>query len=160
MRARVPALGLAFLFAATSAAAETENLTGKWEGTMKCTSVGSASGTEKYKGPLVMNVSEDMGNVAIDAEDLGLFVEGIVIDEPQKDGLGAVAAVGCGFSAGNLNGQGVLRATVKTKAGELKASLKGTAISIGAIGPVWGTTICTFTAKRTNMTPDPLDPCV
>lgn len=160
MRARVPALGLAFLFSAAPAAAETENLTGRWEGTLKCISAGSASGTEKHKLPLVINVSEEMGIVAIDAEDLGRFVEGLVIDEPQKDGLGTLAAVGCGFSADNLNGEGVLRATVKTKAGELKATLKGTAIKIGVGGPVAGATICTFTAKRTSATPDPLDPCV
>jgi hypothetical protein len=159
MRARVLALGLAVAFAAGPAGADTENLTGKWEGTMKCTFASAGSGTSKAKVPLVLNVNEEMGNVAIDGEDLGLFIEGFVVDEPAKDGLGTVSAVGCGFSSGNQNGNGVLRAAVKTKAGELKASLKGTAILINGEGPAAGSSICTFTVKRTNMTPDPLDPC-
>jgi hypothetical protein len=157
MRARVPALALAFLFAAAPAAAETENLTGKWEGTVKCTST-SGNGTAKSKAPIVLNVSEDMGGVTIDTDGLGLYVEGIIFDEPEKAGLGTVSAVSCGFSAGNQNG-GVLRATVKTKAGELKATLKGATIRITG-GPGAAASICTFTAKRTNAIPDPLDPCV
>jgi hypothetical protein len=158
MRARVLALGLASCFAAVPAGAVTENLTGKWEGTLKC-STAESGGTTKSKQPIVLNVDEDEGGLRIDSPGVGLFLDGVVFDEPEKQGQGTLSAVGCGFSGGNLNGSGVLRATVKTKAGDLKASIKGTAIRIES-GPDGFLSICTFTAKRTNATPDPLAPCV
>jgi hypothetical protein len=158
MRARVLVLGLTLLSAAAPAGADTENLTGKWEGTLKCTTAESA-GSSKSKQPLVLNVDENEKGLRIDSPGLGLFLDGVLIDEPDKQGVGTLSAVGCGFSGGNQIGSGVLRATVKTKAGDLKASLKGTAIRIEA-GPGGFISICTFSAKRTNATPDPLDPCV
>jgi hypothetical protein len=157
MRARVLALGLAFLFAAP-AGADTENHSGKWEGTIKCTTA-EIDGTTKSKVPIVLNVAEDMGGLRIDAPGVGLFLDGRIFDEPDKQGQGTLSAVGCGFNGGNLNGSGVLRATVKTKTGDLKASLKGTVIKIED-GPDGFLAICTFSAKRTNATADPLAPCV
>ena len=55
-----------------------------------------------------------------------VFIQGFVLADPDKTDSGTVSTASCGFNSGNLNGGGVFRATVKTKVGDLKASLKAT----------------------------------
>jgi hypothetical protein len=157
MRARVLALGVVVAFAAAPSLA-VENLSGRWEGSMKCVSADDG-GAEKAKTPVVVNVFQDMGGIAIAVVDHGLFLDGFVLEEPEKPETGTISAVGCGFSGANLNGGGVFRATVKTKAGDVKATLKGTTILIEG-GPDPSMSLCTFTAKRVSATPDGIPPCI
>jgi hypothetical protein len=157
MRARVLALGLVSALAAAPSLA-VENLSGRWEGTLKCVSADNG-GAEKSKNAVVVNVFQDEGGIAIAMVDHGLFLDGFVLEEPAKPDTGTVSAVGCGFSGANLNGSGVFRATVKTKTGDVKATLKGTTILIEG-DPDPSMSLCTFTAKRVSATPDGIPPCV
>lgn len=157
MRARALALGLVSALSAGPSLA-VENLSGRWEGTLKCVSADDG-GTEKAKTPLVVNVFQDEGGIAIAMVNHGLFLDGFVLEEPAKPEAGTVSAVGCGFSGANLNGSGVFRATVKTKSGDVKATLKGTTILIeGDLDP--SMSLCTFTAKRVSAIADGIPPCV
>lgn len=160
MRARVLALGLALCFSlAARPVLAVEDLTGLWEGTMKCTATDD-DGTAKSKVPVAVSIAQEEGVVRISVPGVPVFIEGFVLADPDKTDSGTVSTASCGFHSGNLNGGGVLRATVKTKVGNIKASLKATLVLVDGIPPDPSMSLCTITAKRTSATPGTIPPCV
>jgi hypothetical protein len=159
MRARVLALGLAVSVSiAARPVLAVEDLTGLWEGTMKCTATDDG-GTAKSKAPVAVSIAQDKGVVRLSVPGVPVFIQGFVLADPDKTDIGTVSTASCGFDSGNPNGGGVFRATVKTKVGDLKASLKATLILVKG-SPDPSMSLCTITAKRTSATPGTIPPCV
>jgi hypothetical protein len=151
IRKLVLSLGIVALAAAPAAAVE--SLTGTWEGTLKCT--GTDSGTPvKTKTAVTINVQDGDG-VALSIVGPGApgIFYGFVVADTAKPLTGILTGATCGVVEEGAGG--VMHVDVKTKTGDLKASMKGDILLMNQEGG--DATACTLTAKRVNETgPGPL----
>jgi hypothetical protein len=147
IRKFVLSLGIVALAAAPAAAVE--SLTGTWEGTLKCTGTDSGAPV-KTKTDVTINVQDGDGvglNIVGDGAP-GIFF-GFVVADTAKPLTGILTGATCGVVE---NGEGgVMHLAVKTKAGDVKASMKGDILLLDQEGG--DAKACTLTAKRVNETP-------
>jgi hypothetical protein len=148
-------LALALLVSAVPAAA-IESLTGTWEGTLKCRVVTGKS-VEKTKVDVTLEIV-DSGSGGFQAElvSTDLLFVGFVVGESATSSKGVLSSLTCGLSYDDLDGA-TLQATVKTKAGSEKASLKGHVARLGAVQGI--ASVCTLKAKRTSAAEPDIIPC-
>jgi hypothetical protein len=139
-------LALVLLVSASPAAA-VENLTGTWEGTLKCRVLNGTT-VQKTKAPVTLEIIDSgVGGVQAELVSTDSTFVGFVVAESAGAPKGVLASATCGFAFDDLDG-GTLQADVKTKAGSEKASIKG---HVAFMGVGQGTTrVCTIAAKRTS----------
>jgi hypothetical protein len=145
-RSAAISIGLCSLLAAAPASA-VESLSGTWEGTLKCQTLDSGT-TTKTKVDQTVAI-EDLGEegVVLNLQSTKGLFNGFVVADGKKPQNGILSAAGCGFNQPDLEG-GVLQLEVKTKAGDVKASLKGDLLLMDLDEDIAES--CTLTAKRVS----------
>jgi hypothetical protein len=140
------ALALALLVFASPASA-LENLTGTWEGVLKCRTLDGGE-TGKTKEAVTLEVVDSgVGGLQMELLGTDLLFIGFTVAESGNAQKGVLSSASCGFAFDNLDG-GTLQADVKTKAGSPKASLKARLSLMTAAQGIARS--CTLNAKRVN----------
>lgn len=143
-RALVLALSLGSLASAPALGAG--NLTGTWQGTLKCSQF-AIGGTVKSKVPATVTILDGKGVQLDMPETFGLFVGTIVIDETGKPANGAIAGISCGHANDEA---AILRGLVKAKPEDPKGTLDLEILSLDSTLSFHTTKSCTLKAKRVS----------
>jgi hypothetical protein len=148
MRTRIPALpvGLALLLSVSPALA-VENLTGTWEGVLKCTTLDSGTVAKTKVATVLEIVDAGVGGLQIELVSSDILFIGFVVSQTAKPDKGALSAASCAFAFDDLDG-GTLQADVKTRAGAAKATMKARLSLMGDVQELVRS--CTITAKRVS----------
>ena len=147
--------GLALLLGAPARAVG--NLTGTYEGTLRCstTTVGITSKTLQDVSVEVVDSGTD--GVLFEVVTVEDRIVGFVIEDAQKAENGILPAASCDYEAFEQVGL-VARLAVRTKAGTEKASLKG-ALLRSDIDTATSSS-CTLDVKRVSTAVPEIEPCV
>jgi len=124
-----------------------ENLAGSWAGKMSCD--GFDNGVPGHSsGPIQFELDDGgNGSVGFSVPAVGTFFGRVLVDVAHPD-RAVVQGAQCGFDEANVDGA-VLRGEVRTKAGDVKATLAGTLILLD--GPGESSTICEFKLTRVDL---------
>jgi hypothetical protein len=101
-----------------------ESLTGTWEGSLKCQTLDSGTTTKSKVDQSVVISDGGVEGIRVHLVSTKGIFEGYVVADGKKPANGQISTASCFFNDPDLAG-GVLQADVKTKAGDVKASLKG-----------------------------------
>lgn len=153
---RIAWLCVGLALGAAAPAGAVENLTGTYEGKLRCRSIASGV-TDKTTIPVTVEVGHQNDLVTIDLAGLVEAIQGYVVSAQDKPQNGVVAAASCGFDSQNLDGA-VLHAEVRTKPGSEKASIQGTLIRTHPVE--YQVELCSFRVKRVSTVPPNLTPCL
>jgi hypothetical protein len=154
-RSTAISIGLCGLLAGAPAAA-VENLTGTWEGSLKCQTLNSGTTTKTKEDQTILVNDGGVEGVTLSLVSTEGVFDGFVVADGKKAVNGVLTAASCNFGGESLAG-GVLRVELKTKTGDLKASLKGDLILMNEENAV--TEACTLTAKRVSQAPPKFEGC-
>jgi hypothetical protein len=105
-------------------ASAVESLTGTWEGTLKCQTLDSGNVTKSKVDQTVVIQDGGVKGIGLNLVSTKGTFFGFVVADGKKAENGQLSAASCAFNAPALAG-GVLQADLKTKSGDVKASLKG-----------------------------------
>lgn len=141
-------------------AAALDNLSGTYEGKLRCRQT-VAGVTTKSKQAAVVLVDQDMdGSLALDVSASGVPLAGVifgrVVPDATRPNRGSLAAVECGLDVLSELGA-MIHADAVVKPGSAKGSLKGTLIDLDASGST--VRLCTFKVKRTSTVTPPMSLC-
>lgn len=147
--------GLALL--AGQAAHAVENLTGTYEGKLKCN--GTDGGiTSKVKQDVTVEVLDSgASGLTFDIVSVQDTIVSFVVADGKKPQKGILAGASCAYSVASLAGA-VVRLEVSSKAGSDKADLKGTVLFSNAMDDA--TSECTLDVKRVSTAEPSVNLCV
>ena len=148
-------VGLTLL--AGSPARAVENLTGTYEGKLKCN--GTDGGiTSKVKQDVTVEVLDSgASGLTFDIVSVQDTIVSFVVADSKKPEKGVLAGASCSYDATNLTGA-VVRLDVSSKAGSDKAELKGTVLFSNSADD--STAECTLEAKRVSTAEPSVNLCV
>jgi hypothetical protein len=150
MNARNLAIGIGLCCSLVSAApaGAVQNLTGTYEGKIRCESLETGGAPEKAKQDVTVAILDGVDGVSVQVVSFSdqAFVGYVIAVGPKPD-LGILSAASCGFaSPANLSG-GILQGPVKTKAGSDKASIRTVLTFMNGANVAQS---CLVTAKRVS----------
>jgi hypothetical protein len=152
MNAGKLALTLALAALAASPAAALENLTGTWEGRWRCTGLANGAPLNSAE-PVTMEVTHDGDGIVLVMNGGMELIYGFVVSDTGRPSAGIITGVSCGTINIDIVGStSMAHFAVKTKAGDVKASMKGDLLLMGR-GAGGYARRCAFTAKRVDATP-------
>jgi hypothetical protein len=122
VRSAAISFGLCGLLAAAPAAA-VESLTGTWEGSLKCDRLDTGTVTKPKVDQTVVIQDSGVKGIAMNLVSTKGTFFGFVVADGKKAVNGKLSTASCAFNNPDLVG-GVLQGDVKTKTGDVKASLK------------------------------------
>jgi hypothetical protein len=146
-RKAILAIGLGAALSAAPALA-VESLTGNWEGSLKCQTLDSGTTTKPKFDQTVVISDGGVDGIRVHLVSTKGIFEGFVVADGKKPANGQISVVSCDFSGTNLVG-GVLQADVKTKAGDVKASLKGDLLLMDETNGIIES--CSLSVKRVSL---------
>jgi hypothetical protein len=146
------ALSLPVAALATAPAAALENLTGDWYGRWKCTGLHAGEPRKPAEWSSVeMHVLDDEAGVVVSLNSVPLY--GYAVTDASKPSTGIFTGVTCGNM--NTDGYGLMaHFEVKTKAGEVRATMKGELIQMSRASA--HAVRCKFTATRVHLDLQPI----
>jgi hypothetical protein len=159
MKLRIPLIcaGVGLAMLPGLAAHAVEDLTGTYEGTLRCVTT-TAGVPSKSKQAVTVEVADngDEG-VTFEIPTVEDRIVGLVIQDAVKGEHGVLPAASCDYEAFDQEGL-VARLAVRTKVGSEKASLKGTLLRTSLEDE--SSAICTLDAKRVSTTLPEVVKCV
>jgi len=150
------AIGLCSILSAAPAAA-VELLTGTWEGSLKCETLDSGTVTKSKVDQTVVIADGGIKGVAMELVSTKGTFFGFVVADGKKAENGKLSTASCAFNDPDLVG-GVLQGDLKTKTGDLKASLKGDLLLMDEENGIIES--CSLSVKRVSLEGAAVPPCL
>jgi hypothetical protein len=147
--------GLSLLLAAAPARA-VENLTGTWEGTMKCAGIDNGAPAKRKQAVTIEILDDGAEGVLLEIVPLAQRFIGFVVAASPKPEVGIVSAASCNFDIPGYRGD-MIQGGVKTKPGSDKASVKLILLTMDE--EVNAALVCKVSAKRTATAAPAIDVC-